>query len=372
MIIYLNFIIPILAVLIVSLAFHKQVNILERILVFIVPAIVIVAAKFLSIAGMTMIPECLNSYTVKAKYYEDWDEWIEKTCTECVSRDTSGNCVKERTYDCSYREYHSPYWEIQDNMGKTYGVPESKYHLLVNLWDQNRVQFEDLHRDYYHNDGDLYYIIFDNQFDHTYPIVNRGLYENKVKCSKSVFNFQPVSIQEKSMYGLYDYPKFERYDYNPILGLRDYEASKKLSQYNAQLGTAKQVHMLLLVFHDKPYDAALYQEAYWKGGNKNEFILCVGVDAQNQTKWAKVISWTEVQDLKIKLERKIREMPFNATAIVDTMAKDVQYKFMRKHFKDFSYLTVEPTTSAVIISFIITLIVTIGICIVVIKYDLFE
>jgi len=344
------------------------VNILERIIVFAVAAIVIIVAKVLSVVGQTSTPECLNSYAVQAFYYEDWDEWVEKTCTRCVRRDSTG-CVEEEEYDCSYREYYPPYWEIQDNVGKTYGVPESKYRHLLQLWGGKAI-FKDLHRDYYHDDGDLWYVMYDNKFEHTYPIVRRGTYENRVKCSRSIFNFKTITPQEKSMYGLYDYPQMDRYDYNPILGFKDYKASKRLSFHNAHLGSFKQVHMLIAVYKNKPYDAALYQESLWKGGNKNEFILCIGVNDENQIQWAKVISWTEVQELKIGLESKVKKMSFDLSAIADTMAKDVQYRFKRKQFKDFSYITVEPTTTAVILSFVITFIVTVILSIVVIKYEI--
>lgn len=368
MIIYLNFIIPIIAVLILLFVFHKDVTIFEGFLVFVVVAIVIVLFKYFSIANMTATAECLNTYVVRANYYEDWDEWITKTCTECVSYDTSGNCTQERSYDCSYREYHPPYWELIDNVGKVYGVPESKYRYLVQLW--GKAKFEDLHRDYYHDDGDLWYVSYDNVFDHTYPLVNRGTYENRVKCSRSIFNFKTITPDEKSTYGLYEYPQINRYDYNSIVGFKDYNATKRLNYYNAHLGKFKQVHMLIVVFKNQPYDAALYQESLWKGGNKNEFILCIGLNNSNQIKWTKVISWTEVQDLKIGLESKIKNMSFNLTSIVDTMANDVKRQFVRKQFKDFSYITVEPTTTAVILSFIITMIVTIGMSILVIVYDI--
>lgn len=368
MIIYLNFIIPILAIVILSVIFHKHVNLLERLLVFSVVAIIIIAVKALSIIGQTSTPECLNSYAVRANYYEDWDEWIDETCTRCIRSDSTG-CIEEEEYDCSYRKYHDSYWEIIDNVGKTYNVPESKYRHLLQLWG-SKAKFEDLHRDYYRDDGDLWYTLYDNVFEHTCSIVRRGTYQNKVKCSRSIFNFKTITPQEKSMYGLYDYPQMDRYDYNPIIGFKDYRASKRLSFHNAHIGSFKQVHMLIVVFKNKSYDAALYQESLWKGGNKNEFILCIGVNDVNEIQWTKVISWTEVQELKIGLESKIKKMSFDLSTIADTMAKDVRFQFKRKEFKDFNYLTVEPTTTAVILSFIITLIATVVMSIVVIKYEI--
>jgi len=372
MIIYLDFLIPIAAIIILSIFLQRQTNLLERALVFAVAAIVIVASKFLATAFQTNTIEYWNSYATQAFYYEDWDEWITKICTECVAHDEDGNCTSTRTYDCSYREYHSAYWEIKDNIGGTHGISESNYKELVSSWGHE--QFEDMHRSYYTKDGNMYYVNYDGVFDHTMTVCTKHIYENRVKCSKSVFNFKPIDTSEKRMYGLYDYPPTQMfgvmYNYNPIIGASDASASRRLSIYNAKLGSTKRVHMLFLVFKNKPYDAAVYQEAYWKGGNKNEFIVCIGIDDQSQIKWTKVISWTEVEKLKVTVVNKVRNMKYDLSMISDTVANEVSKSFIKKDFRQFDYLTIEPTTTAVIMAFIITLIVTTSICIVVIKFDI--
>ena len=54
------------------------------------------------------------------------------------------------------------------------------------------------------------------------------------------------------------------------------------------------------------------------------------------------------------------EIGYDLVKIVDYMAVNVQKKFKRKEFADFSYLKIEPTDRAVMITFFITLIITIG------------
>jgi uncharacterized integral membrane protein len=126
--------------------------------------------------------------------------------------------------------------------------------------------------------------------------------------------------------------------------------------------------MLVLVFKDLPVKAALMQEGYWKGGNKNEFILCIGIKDTSIT-WAKVISWTEIDELKVRVEKEVQGMPLNMTQIVDYMAGQVKIKFQRKHFREFSYISVEPTMAAVWVALLITIILTVGLSIFVVKND---
>jgi hypothetical protein len=232
------------------------------------------------------------------------------------------------------------------------------------LW--NNRSFEDKHRHYHSIDGDAYNTVKDTIFDHIVPRTATHNYENRVKCSKSVFNFAEVDSGDIVDYKLFNYPPAVEFNYNPILGFYDPKASLKLQRYNAQIGSWKQVHMLILVFKDLPVKAAIMQEGYWKGGNKNEFILCMGIK-DTSIAWAKVISWTEVDELKVRVEKEVQGMPLNMTKIVDYMAGQVKLQFQRKHFREFSYISVEPTMTAVWVTLIITVLITVGLSIYAVK-----
>ena len=91
------------------------------------------------------------------------------------------------------------------------------------------------------------------------------------------------------------------------------------------------------------------------------------MNSENKIQWTKVISWCEIESLKLQVERIVASMDYNLPAIVDTMANYVKKDFKKKSFDDFNYLSVEPTTNAIIISFIVILLFTIGLCVFVIK-----
>lgn len=366
MLIYLCLIIPLVAVIFLAVKFHKSLVWWEYLLVFGIPALAIVGAKYASVASQTMTPEIWNTYLTKATYYEPWNEWIYKRCCSTCT-DSKGNTYECNCHDCSYVQYHPARWEAKDNLGRTTGISPEYYAQLCNMW--NNRSFEELNRNYHTMDGNAYNTVNDTAFDHIVPRTTTHMYENKVKCSKSVFNFAEVDSEDVAAYKLFKYPPAVEFNYNPILGFYDPKASLKLQRYNASIGSWKQVHMLVLVFKDQPVQAAIMQEGLWKGGNKNEFILCVGIK-DTSINWAKVISWTEVDELKIRVEKEVQSMPLNMEKIVDYTASQVRLQFQRKHFKDFSYISVEPTMTAVWVALIITILITVGLSIYVVKNDI--
>lgn len=167
-------------------------------------------------------------------------------------------------------------------------------------------------------------------------------------------------------HGLYEYPPENTFNYNPILGVNNLEASKRLSKWNGKLGLHKRCHLLICVFKNKSNIAATKQESYWKGGNKNEVVLCIGVDNDNKISWTYVFSWTDNQLLKIELRDEILAMNnFDLIKIVDHFGNKVSKSkgWIKKSFKEFSYINVEPTHTTIIITFIITLILTVVLCV---------
>lgn len=363
--------IPIITIVILLWFFHKHVVWWEYLLLIAVPSITVVIANYTAIHFQTSDTEYWNTYGTKASHYEAWNEWVEETCSRevCTGSGKDETCTTEY-YDCSYEDNHPEYWEIIDNTGHSFSINPSFFNHIVNLWGNKT--FQDMHRDYYTYDGDAYHTIFqkpEENLQNLVPICNSHTYENRVMVSKSVFNFQEVDTATIREYQLFEYPRDNRFNFNPILGYNDRNASDKLNRYNALYGSSKQLHMMILVFNNKPFDAGMMQESYWKGGNKNEFILCVGVN-NNKITWTKIISWTEVESLKIKVKSDVMLMDtLNMDGIVDYMIKEVPRKFVRKKFADFNYLKIEPSTRAVIITFFITLIFSVGLGIFVVKND---
>jgi hypothetical protein len=372
--IWFALIIPIVAILILAIGFTKRITWWEYLLILGIPIACIAIGKYASVMSQVMTTEYWNNYIVSATYDEPWNEKVScrhpkyETRTRRV-RDADGKGYHTETYQVQVGwqhlydvDHHPAQWYMEDDMGGTYAITSQYFENLCTLW--NMRQFKDMQRHYHTIDGDRYVTLYDKIFNHTEPIVTKHLYENRVKCSKSVFNFETVTTNQITQYKLFNYPPYNGLnDYNPVLGISNPEASRLLQIYNGLNGSTKQLHMLLLVFKNQPIQAAIYQQSLWKNGNKNEFVVCVGVDS-NQITWTKCFSWTDAEILKVTTAREIGEMKtFDCKQIVEYMGKKVAPNFQRKHFSDFKYITVQPTPIAIIITYVITLLVTIGLSI---------
>lgn len=354
--------IPILAVAIGAIFFTKKFAIPEYLILFGVSSLLIVAAYYITVNSMTDATEYWSTYGVKVEHSERWNEYIHKTCSRenCSGTGKNRSCTTSY-YDCSYVDNHPEYWNMDDNTNHDYSLSSSKYHEIVSKWKTE--SFTRTHSGCYTICGNVYNASYpaDPTMENMIPITHEHTYENRVKASTSVFSFKKVDSLERANYGLYNHPRVgDKFTYTPILGDNDVWAQHKLRSLNALYGSQNQVHMMVLVFEDKPYEAGLYQEALWTGGNKNEFILCVGKSG-DQIKWTKVISWTEEVGLKLRVEREVKAMDkFNIVGIVDYLGNNVPREWKRKHFKDFNYLHVDVPMSATIWTFVIDLLVTAG------------
>lgn len=309
--------------------------------------------------------EYWGSIVERIEYYEEWDEWVTQTCyKECCCDKDGKNCSQE-SYDCSYRAYHSPYWQIITTTGETISITESEYHAIKKILGNET--FEDLHRSYYTIDGDKYYCTWDGSEARAVPVTTVHSYENRVKATDlNVFHFEKVDDSTKAHYELKDYPaKHNSYAQNALIGDNTpdaVQANKKLNYINGKLGSKKQVRVYLLIFKNQPQDAAMYQEWYWAGGNKNEFVVCVGIDQSRNVTWCKPISWTPNETLKIETRDFVsRQKQVNLTEIAQYLETAVDQKFVRRQFKEFDYLTVEPPTWSIVLTYVLTIMINIGI-----------
>lgn len=364
--IWANLLVPVLAIALLVTFFRKKIAPWEYAAIFLIPLIAIFIAKSCSVYSQTKAEEFWNAYITKAVYEEPWTTWDFKTCYRCISHDKNGNCTSRFPYDCSECDRYSSRVEAYDNLGRSHSISKEYFDQLSTIWN-NKTMVELNHSVIRHSgcgqDGERFVTEFDGQFDHIQPYCDVHTYENKVKCT-STFDFQDISSQQAAKEGLFEYyHDFDHYNYNPIFGVTDPIATSRLQKWNALLGANKKVHMLVLVFKNKPYATAVRQESYWKGGNKNEFILCIGVDDTNKISWTKIISWTERDKLKTDLQKAVGSMSFNLPAIVDTTASYVKAQFFKKSFKDFKYIKIQPTKRATIICFIIVLLLTAGLCV---------
>ena len=290
--------------------------------------------------------EYLGGYMTKITHYDEWDEWISRTCTREVpdGTDEEGHTkYRTETYDCSYREYHPEKWTYTDDLGREHHFYNKKEfdRAMLELGSPKMV-FRDMHRDYYRIDGDAQDYFYDGKVNHIRALTWEHSYQNKIIASNSIFRFEDIDKEEAHKIGLFEYPKVLEQDQDVILGANLGKGTHKKFKYiNAIYGKKKQLRLYILIFKDKPLEISERQKSYWQGGNKNEFILCLGYDSKSgRITWCNPFSWCDAPKLEVATKGFFRNRQ-HITNCVDAYASWLQsnlHLWKRKEFKDFDYI----------------------------------
>ncbi|MCX6780520.1 MAG: hypothetical protein NT003_00145 [Candidatus Magasanikbacteria bacterium] len=148
-----------------------------------------------------------------------------------------------------------------------------------------------------------------------------------------------------------DFPHVYRlYHVNKVLALgvevdRVWQAG--LEEMNADLGAQKQVDVTVVVTKVNDPTFADAVETRWLYGPKNAIIIVLGVpEGQRQIQWARVVTISRVEELKIELRDGLMKLsidePEKALALI---RQTVDAKFTRTHMSEFEYLASAATPS---------------------------
>lgn len=332
--------------------------------------------KSVFIASLEHDTEYLGGYITKITHYDEWDEWIHKICTRRVpcGRDSKGNTIyRTETYDCSYREYHPECWKYTDNYNREeYFYNKSYFDAAMKELGYPKMVFRDMHRHYYRIDGDAQDYYYDGTPQHLRALVWENSYQNKILASHSIFKFEDIDDDDADSLGLFRYPDVNDNDQDVILGFRaGKEVHKQYKYINSIYGAKKQFRIYVLVFRDKPLEISEKQKSYWQGGNKNEFVLCLGYNTKKGTiDWCNPFSWCDKPELEVATKRFFRDNPrMDLSKYPEWLEKHINL-WQRKQFSDFDYIKNELTKGQSIALLIIILFFDILISILLIGNDI--
>jgi hypothetical protein len=292
--------------------------------------------------------EYLSSYVTHSKYIERWEEEV-----AVYKTDSEGN----RKFSHYKGEWHDVQYIDITNCGQEIEISEKTYLARKFAWKNER--FVELNRSDVYNghDGDEYVTYHDGNIDHVVPIVCTNTYKNTVRKSGSVYKFANTNLK------VYEYPvPSSPYAYHlncpSILGMTDTPemiyANSYLQKMNGLYGKMKQIKFWVCLFKDVSIDYGFAQEIKWEGGNKNEVVVCLGIDGKtNEIKWCYPFMWGN-EELKQALKdslmtQKILHMPTAAKTIANNSVR----LFVRKQFADFDYLNVDHVSTSEIVTILI-------------------
>ena len=359
------YIVPFFTALILFLFFRKRVVWWEY-LVLIIPSIL-----FTLLVSLIMVEynshdtEYLGSYVNKITYYEDWDELVRVRHEKRVrtGTDNKGNPIyKTRVWYTTEREYHSEYW--------TYTTNESNYEHRINEKLYNKIKsrlnnksiFKDMNRKYYKKDGDAYITYYDGSVEHIYDITSSHSYRNKIKAlqSHTIFKMQEIDDKMADSLKLYKYPKIYDLSQNPILGRKVSDEESQIFRYiNATKGKKNQFRTYVLFFNYDEFEKSELQKSYWQNGNKNEFIVSIGLKGDSVV-WTNCFSWCDVPKLEFMTrEYFINNPKLDLKAYGIWLNSRIDDNWERKEFSDFDYISIEVSDEQSIWLFILTVLLNI-------------
>ncbi len=348
--------------------------------------------------------EVWNSNTTELYESDPWNEWIHQTCETCTT-DSKGNqsCT---SYDCSYQDDHGPQWYAVTDIGEQFNMTEHFYDSILNVWGKSRAILRTRSN---HSSSSrasnssgtkfantrvgrqshIYKSVWDNRDITRIPYSSRHTYENRIQASDmTVFDIKVVTPEEADTLGLFHYIYPNKgglfssghnngLSFPTILSQFKLPDSVQTSfmKLNGKFGPINRVRLWVLVYQDAPSSFGALQENYWVKGNFNEFVLCISVDGAGIIQWSHAFSWCLNGELPVEARNKVVELgAMNKQGwnnLYDWFDENLGRYDKRSH-DEFSYITVEPPTWAIIMNLIISTLVAVGFNIWVTNNDIYE
>lgn len=324
-----------------------------------------IAMKSYNVDDTRYVSDLVN----KTTYYEPWNEYIHRTCsrTHCTGAGKTRSCYTTY-YDCSYVKNHSEYWTKSTNTNRELEISESEYSKIVKLWGGKRY-FVDMNRNYHTKDGDAYSSDWDKKITTVEIATFTQQYENRTLTANTLFNHEPYSKEQAVMKGLYEYPDLGSNHQLTILGHPALPSETK--RYYDYLNTfSDRYRVYVLYFKNKPVNTAFEQKKHWQGGNDNELVICVGLDAKNTVKWVEPFSWSKSPIVEAKIRTYFsHDLGFDLAKLYPQLSQWMRKDWKKRDFHDFDYIEVELTRNQVLWIWILLSVINIGFTIFIIKNE---
>lgn len=369
--------IPFITCIILFIFFRNKVNIIEYVSILGVSLLVYFIYTWADKSISSSDTEYLGDYVTKISHEDEWDEWIHKTCHRRVrsGTDSKGNATYTSIpYDCSYRKKHPEVWYMHPSQDWKFHINKKTFDYYKNLWN-TPMRFIDMNRRYYRIDGDAQEYDWDKKPENSVTLSWSNSYNNPIKgSSTSIYKSEKITDEDKKFYELVDYPDIVDKDQNPILG-RNFVPQKVIKKWryiNGFYGAKYQFRTFVIFFKNKTPDASMKQISYWEGGNKNEFIIMIGIDNSCKVNWVKIHSWSDDKELSSIMSTFISSRmgkTLDMNEVADQLILNL-HKWKRKEFKDFEYIDHEISGGSFTALLIIMIIVSIIGSIIVVSNEL--
>ena len=146
-----------------------------------------------------------------------------------------------------------------------------------------------------------------------------------------------------------------------------------LDNINADLGSKKQIDLIVVATKGADPDFAYALERKWLYGPKNAFIVVLGVPDGENIAWARSVTISKVEPLKIEIREHFEGKKLNDKSHLEFLRKVVKEDFHRLSMSEFEYLaaSAEPKGWMLFFLYLFNLIISIVIAVIMHKNDVF-
>lgn len=368
-----SYIIPVIAIIALFVFFKHKVAWWEALLLLVSSVIITLLVYLISKEISQADVEYYGGYVTEIRHYDDWNERQRRTRQVPCGTDSKGH-TRYRTETYWVTVYHPEKWTMFTNISYERGISKKLFNEYKKRLNAPEV-FIDMHRHYYTKDGDAQSYSWDRKHETFIPYAEEHRYKNPFKNSHSILRYIKVDDDSAKVLGLYDYPEIKNYKQNPIIGYKaDARSLNQINYVNGMYGKKYEFRAFILVFPaSKGVEISELQKGYWEGGNKNEFIVCLGVDDTKHVKWCNAYSWSDAPWLDVETRSWFAEHDtLDLYEYGKWLERYVPKKWERKHFSDYDYIHAELTPAAKIVVFILTLLFCCGMCFWIVTNDFDE
>lgn len=338
--------IPFITALFLLIVFHKKMVWWEYVVLILPSILFVLLTQIIMVEVNSKDTEYLGSCVTKITHYDPWDEMVTVPRTRRVpcGRNSDGTTkYRTETYYVRERRFHSDMWTYVSNLNdKEHIISESEYNLIKNRFGGKEV-YRDMHRNYHTIDGDAQDVFWDKSVEKLYDITTPNKYKNRINSSEShtILKMEEITEENAKKIGLYDYPEINNLTHDQIIG-KDvpFKDKQRIRYINSTYGKPHQFRLYMLLFEDKDVSISEKQRAYWQNGNKNEFVVCLGLKGDSVV-WCNPFSWCDEPILEVLTKDYFINNPkFNADEYGKWLQTQIPTKWKRKEFKDFKYINV--------------------------------
>lgn len=364
----LSILLPVVAVTIIALVYWIDIPLYcYVVMLFGTPLFIYLVSTLISHLVNTST-EYLGAYVINITHYEDWDEKVLKHRQVEDGKDSNG-MPKYRTETYYETVYHPDVYEYCTNTGKCGEITYETFDYWCELLNDQNPTFIDMFRDYDTIDGDAWEYTWDGSLSTMIPLTYRHRYYNPFKYSESIYHSIKIDKNTVLSYGLVEHPKiYEDFYQHCVVGqVKEPLWDMRVQRLNAKLGSDNQFRLFVVIFdgNKSTMNTFQMQKAYWNNGNKNEFVVCVGINPENnQLIWHNSFSWSKDHKLESKVRNYLSSKnTFDCYAFCDWMESVVPNNWSRREFKEFNYLDTKLPIWANILIFTLSVITTVAVCI---------